>query len=138
MLEPWGPRITGDAMKPRQIALFLSVGILAVHLSNGSAVATDAKSFTCLVKGGSFVLDDTDFEALASAGITREKFAALALKDRVPVCDSRMVARLVKLGKADECDFDQYDYQVVAKYFDKSERPAALKAAVTPHKGKCR
>jgi hypothetical protein len=125
-------------MKRRQIGLFLSVGILAVQLSNGSSVADDAKPFTCHVKGGSFVLDDTDFEALASAGVTRQKLAALAPKDRVSVCDTRMVARLVKSGKADECAFDQYDYQVVVAYLDKSERPAALKAATMPHAGKCR
>ncbi len=125
-------------MKQRQICLFLSVGILSIYLSNGSVLADDTKSFTCKVHGGSFVLDDTDFEALASAGITRQKLAALAPKDRVSVCDTRMVARLVKSGKADECAFDQYDYQVVVAYLDKSERPAALKAATTPHAGKCR
>jgi len=88
-------------MKRRQIDLLLSVGILALYLSNGSALADDTKSFTCKVQGGSFVLDDDDFKALASAGITREKFATLAPKDRVPVCDTRMVARLVMSRKAD-------------------------------------
>ena len=83
-------------------------------------------------------MDDTDFAALASAGITREKFAALAPKDRVPVCDTRMVARLVKSGNADECAFDQVEYQVVVKYFDKSELSPGLTAAVKPHVGKCR
>jgi len=109
-----------------------------VYLPNGSARSDDAKSFTCKVHGGSFVLDDDDFKALASAGITREKFAALAPKDRVPVCDTRMVARLIKSGTADECTFDTYDYQVVVKYFDKSELSPGLKAAVKPHAGKCR
>jgi hypothetical protein len=128
----------GDAMKRRQIGWLLSVGIVAVRLSNGSAFADDTKAFTCKVHGGSFALDDTDFKALASVGITREKFAAFPPKDRVSVCDARMVARLVKSGKADECAFDQYDYQVVTAYLDKSERTAALKAAETPHAGKCR
>jgi hypothetical protein len=125
-------------MKRRQMGLLLSVGILALYLPNGSARSDDAKSFTCKVHGGSFVLDDDDFKALASAGITREKFAALAPKDRVPVCDTRMVARLIKSGTADECTFDTYDYQVVVKYFDKSELSPGLKAAVKPHAGKCR
>ena len=125
-------------MNRRQIGLFLSVGILALYLSNGSARADDTKSFTCKVHGGSFVLDDDDFKALASSGITREKFAALAPKDRVSVCDTRMVARLVKSGKADECAFDQYEYQVVVRYFDKSELSPGLKAAAKPHAGKCR
>ena len=125
-------------MKRGQIDWFLSVGIVAVHLSNGSALADDTKAFTCKVHGGSFVMDDADFKALATVGITREKFAALPPKDRASVCDTRMVARLVKSGKADACAFDAYEYQVVTKYFDKSELSPALKAAVTPHAGKCR
>jgi hypothetical protein len=123
-------------MKRRSIGLFLSVAIAAAHLASGPARAEDAKSFKCDVRGGSFVLDDTDFQALAGVGITRENFASSAAKYRVSICDTRMVARLVKAGKADTCDFDQY--QVVTKYFDKSELAAAVKAIETPHAGKCR
>ena len=75
-----------------------------------------------------------------SQGIIKEKFAALAptSKDRDGnLHNTRKLARLIKAGKADTCDFDRYDPVIV--YFDKSELSSALKAQGTaPPSGKCR
>jgi hypothetical protein len=121
-------------VKGRLIGFSLCLGALAVQ---ASAVTAPAADFTCQVYGGSFVLDDSDFKALAPMGITREKFPALAptSKDRVAICNTRKLWRLIKAGKADTCDFDRYE--PVIKYFDKSELSSALKAIETPHVGKC-
>jgi hypothetical protein len=111
--------------------------VLGGVLAETSTVAAIAQDFNCRVLGGSFILDDTDFKALAPMGITREKFSALAptSKDRVAICNTRKLWRLIKAGKADTCDFDRYAR--VIKYFDKSELSSALKAMETPHVGKC-
>jgi hypothetical protein len=97
-------------MKRRHIVFLLALGLLAGHASIGTASAAD---FTCQVYGGSFVLDDSDFEALgpkkmtAARGITREQFAALPLgsKERAAICDTRKLLRVIKAGMAHQCDF---------------------------------
>jgi hypothetical protein len=75
-------------MKRRNVGLLVCLGALVVQ---GSTITAPAADFTCQVYGGSFVLDDADFAAMASASsITREKFAALPPNSeiRVAVCDS--------------------------------------------------
>jgi hypothetical protein len=121
-------------MKGWHIGFLLVVGGALIETSTGTVIAQD---LTCRVQGDSFILDDTDFKALAPTGITKEKFAALAptSKDRVAICNTRKLWRLIKAGNADTCDFDRYD--PVIAYFDKSERPLALKAITLPHAGKC-
>ena len=92
-------------MKRRHIVFLLALGLLAGHASIGTASAAD---FTCQVYGGSFVLDDSDFEALgpkkmtAARGITRKQFAALPLgsKERAAICDTRKLLRVIKAGMA--------------------------------------
>jgi hypothetical protein len=99
-------------MKRRHIGFLLCLGALVVQASTVIAPAAD---FTCQVYGGSFVLDDSDFEALAdkkipSQIITREKFATLAptSKIRVAICDTRKLWRVVQTGKAHACDFEKH------------------------------
>jgi hypothetical protein len=117
-----------------QIGLLLIVGGSLIEASTVSALAQD---LGCRVDGNSFVLDDTDFKALAPSGFTREKFASLAptSTDRKAICVTRMLWRLVKAGKADTCVFDRYI--PVVNYFDKSELAPVLKAEEIPHAGKC-
>ena len=123
-------------MKRWHIGFLLVVGGALIETSTVTVIAQD---LTCRVRGDSFILDDTDFKALAPQGIIKEKFAALAptSKDRMAICNTRKLARLIKAGKADTCDFDRYDPVIV--YFDKSELSSALKAQGTaPPSGKCR
>ncbi len=122
-------------MKEWRIGFLLALGGALVGASTVAALAQD---LNCQVHGDSFLLDDTDFKALAHMGITREKFASLAptSEDRVAICNTRKLWRLVKAGKADTCDFDRYD--PVINYFDKSELSSVLKAEETPHVGDCR
>jgi hypothetical protein len=124
-------------MRRWEIALVLAAAVLATRLAKAPARADDISALTCDVRGGSFVLDDTDFAALAAAGVSRERFLSLAFdsRDRRAVCDTRMLSRLIKSGAADACDFDRYD--VATKYFDKSELRAALDTITKPHAGKC-
>src|SRR4029077_20055501 len=80
-------------------------GMLAVQqITQVTAIAQDQK-FTCQVYGGSSVLDDSDFQALASQQITREKFASFAprSKGRIEVCDTRKLWRVIKSGNATRC-----------------------------------
>ena len=114
-------------MKRWNIGFLVCLGALAVQVSTITAPAAD---FTCQVYGGSFVLDDSDFAAMASASsITREKFAALPPNSeiRVAVCDSRKLWRLIQVGKADACAVDRYP-NYAAKYFGPSERQPAMAA----------
>jgi len=124
-------------MRRWDIALLLAATVLAARSANAPARADDTTALTCDARGGSFVLDDTDFAALAAAGVSRERFLSLAMdsRDRRAVCDTRMLSRLIKSGTADACDFDRYD--VVTKYFDKSELRAALDTLTKRHAGKC-
>jgi hypothetical protein len=119
-------------MERRQITLLLGIGVLMVQASATTAPAAD---FTCPIYGGSFVMDDTDFKALEPSGITREKFAALEPKSqiRVSVCDTRMVARLLKAGKASYCDLSWRYKNWAAGYLDRgAEVKAGLKAMDLP------
>ena len=106
------------------------LSVAAAVLVSTVIVRGQDNKFTCQVYGDSFVLDDADFAAMASASsITREKFAALPPNSeiRVAVCDSRKLWRLVKAGKADSCAVDRYP-NYAAKYFGPSERQPALEA----------
>jgi hypothetical protein len=78
--------------------------------------------FMCDVNGGSFVLDDADFAAMAKGGMTREKFAASSLGSpiRVSVCDTRKLWRLVRAGSLSGCDLVRYKHWV-PEYFAKDE-----------------
>jgi hypothetical protein len=85
----------------RRVGFLAFCGILAVQqITPVTAIAQDQK-FTCQVYGGSFVLDDTDFQALASQHITREKFSSFAptSKERMAVCDTRKLWRVIKSAK---------------------------------------
>jgi hypothetical protein len=95
----------GGFMKQRSVGFLLFLGLLAA-VETKNAVAQDQK-FTCQVYGGSFVLDDSDFKALAASDrkITREKFGSLDADTRKQACDSRKFWRLIQAGKADPCDF---------------------------------
>jgi|SRR5437867_11979258 hypothetical protein len=110
-------------------AALLAVAIATAVQVSAAIVRAQDNKFTCQVQGDSFVLDDTDFAAMASAGITREKFAGLAPSSqmRVSICDSRKVWRLIQVGKADACALDRYS-NYAAKYFGPSERQAAMAA----------
>ncbi len=108
-------------------AVLLAVAT-AVLVSTVIVRAQDNK-FTCQVYSDSFALDDADFAAMASAGMTREKFAAPAPSSqmRVSVCHSRKLWRLIKAGKVNGCDLDRYE-NYAAKYFGPSEREIAVAA----------
>src|SRR5260370_35471134 len=101
--------------------VLLAVAITtAVQVSTAIVRAQDNK-LTCQVQG--VVLDDSDFAAMAGAGITREKFAGLApsLQMRVSICDSRKLWRLIEAGKADAWAIDRApDYS--ARYSGHVER----------------
>jgi hypothetical protein len=133
-----GRDLTRDTMRGSEIALLLVAAALFASSAKAPARADDISALTCDVHGRFFILDDTDFAALAAAGVSRERFLSLALdsRDRRAVCDTRMLSRLIKSGAADACDFDRYD--VVTRYFDKSELRAALDTITKRHDGKCR
>jgi hypothetical protein len=117
--------------------VLLAVAIAtAVQVSTAIVRAQDNK-FTCQVQD--VVLDDSDFAALAGAGITREKFAGLSPSSqmRVSICDSRKVWRLIQVGKADACALERYS-NYAAKYFGPSERPAAIAAVAKTLDVRCR
>jgi hypothetical protein len=112
-------------MKGRHIGFLLCLGTLAFQASTVIAHAAD---FTCQVHGGSFVLDDDDFKAMQNSWPdggppTRERFASFKPTTKAAICDSRMLARLFKAGKADHCDYYRYKKFAVA-YFAESELDA--------------
>jgi hypothetical protein len=123
-------------MKRRHIAFLLCVGTFAVQVSTVIAPAAD---FTCQVHGGSFVLDDSDFKAIADSTVnTKEKFAALPpdAKLRAAICDTRKLARLFKAGKVDYCDLAVHYKNYAVAFFDNSELVVVNKAFELPKK-KC-
>jgi hypothetical protein len=110
-----------------------------------TAIAQDQK-FTCQVYHGSFVLDDNDFKAMQDATlrdgrkVTRETFASLESRMKAKICDTRMVARRLKAGKFDYCDFPYSkghykDYALA--FFAESELDLVNKAIGLPFK-ECR
>ncbi len=130
-------------MKGRHIGFSLYLGALVVQASTVTAPAAD---FTCQAYGGSFVLDDSDFKALESSKITRDKFASLAPTSqvRVAICDTRKLWRVINTGKADDCDFDNRYKNYSVMYTSDSEAKkfllaeAAATAAVMAGRNKCR
>jgi hypothetical protein len=137
-------------MKGRHIGFLLSFGVLVAQASVGTALAEDKKisekDLTCQVYGGSFVLDDDDFKAMQDASfgdgtkVTRETFASLAPTRKVAICDTRMIARRLKAGKFDYCDFPyskgHYKDYLLA-FFAESELDLVNKAIDLPSK-ECR
>jgi hypothetical protein len=112
-------------MKARHVGFLLCLGALVVQASTAIAPAAD---FTCQVQGGSFVLDDDDFKAMKDSWPdqgppTRERFASFKPTTKARICDTRMLARLFKAGKAHPCDYDRYKNFAVA-YFADSELDA--------------
>jgi hypothetical protein len=101
----------------------LSLAVLAVQVSTVTAPAAD---FTCQVYGGSFVLDDSDFKALEPRGITKETFASLEATSvrRESACETRMLWRLIRDGKATQCDLTVHYKNYAIAYFHSSELPA--------------
>jgi hypothetical protein len=115
-------------MKARHVGFLLCLGALVVQASTVIAPAAD---FTCQVHGGSFVLDDDDFKAMKDSWPdggppTRERFASFKPTTKAKICESRMLARLLKAGKADHCDYDRYKNIAVA-FFAESEIDALNK-----------
>lgn len=99
-------------MKRRYIGFLLSIGVLAVQASITPALAAD---LTCQVYGGTFVLDDDDFKAMRDSvvdamdhppgtPVTRETFASFRPAIKAKICNTRMLARLLRSGKVDYCD----------------------------------
>jgi hypothetical protein len=107
-------------MKLRRIVFFVG---LAVSLLPASTVIAAGADFTCQVYGGSFVLDDNDFKALELRGLAKEKFAALeaASVRRESACETRMLWRLIRDGKADQCDLVVHYKHYAIAYFHSSE-----------------
>jgi hypothetical protein len=85
-------------MKRRRIGFLVLVSLLTLEAASVPATA-QPQNFTCQVYGGSFVLDDDDFKALANSGISKANFASLEPKRRAQVCDSRKIWRLLKAGE---------------------------------------
>ena len=73
----------------KSCTFLLLFGLLAAQ-GTISAIAQGQK-FSCQAYGGAFVLDDTDWKALAESQskLTREKFASLDATLRKKVCDSQ-------------------------------------------------
>ncbi len=109
-------------MKLRTIAFLLTVGVSALEGGTIVAALAQDQTFTCQAYGGAFVLDDSDFNALANSnysfrdlprgkGLSRQKFASLPAtsKDRLAICNTRALWRAVKAGKLNRCElFKQY------------------------------
>jgi hypothetical protein len=102
-----------------------SLMALAVLAAQASTVTAPAADFTCQVYGGSFVLDDGAFKALAPRGITKEIFASLeaASVRRESACETRMLWRLIRDGKAEQCDLTVHYKNFAIAYFHSSELP---------------
>lgn len=111
-------------MDTRNIGFFLGLGALVVQ---SPAAAAD---FTCHVAGGTLMLDETDFKALKEGKVIKEIFASLDSNSnrRTAIRETRMLWRLIKAGKAENCDFiERYkNYNVL--YFDDSELDAVMDA----------
>ncbi len=127
-------------MKQRHISFLALVALLIV----GGAIAAIAQdqTLTCKVNDGSFVLDDTDFKALAAStysfrdlprgkGVTREQFASLPAtsKDRLAICDIRALWRAIKAGKL-RCDhWSRYSWWS-AELFSEPEQIKVLETQI--------
>jgi hypothetical protein len=120
---------------------FLAFVALWIVCGTIDAVAQD-QTLTCKVNGGSFVLDDTDFQALAAStysfrdlprgkGVTREQFAALpaASKDRLAICDTRGLWRAIKAGKLRCGDWSRYS-EWNAELFGEAEARKVLETQI--------
>ena len=94
------------------------------------------KTFTCYVRAISFVLDNSDFDALKDAKVTQEKFASFppGSAQRANVCETRRVARLAKAGKIGYSDFVALKYWR-GDYLSDSEAPLVLKRSRRPSRG---
>jgi hypothetical protein len=113
----------------RRVGFLVFSGMLAVQqITQVTAIAQDQK-FTCQVYGGSSVLDDSDFQALANQQITREKFASFAprSKERIEVCDTRKLWRVIKSGNATRCDWTERYPKWNAELFSPAEQEAVFR-----------
>jgi len=86
-------------MKLRSIAFLLFLGLLAVQAAAETTYA-QANPFACKAHGGgSFILDESDFQAMSASGITREQFAALAPStDHTGATDIRFLLRHLRFS----------------------------------------
>ena len=130
-----------DTMKQRSIVFLLFLALLIVD-ARIAAIAQDQK-FTCQAYGGAFVLDDTDFKALAAStygfrdlprgkGVTREQFASLPVTsgDRLAICNTRALWRAIKAGKLNRCDLWGRYPGWSAELFGESELETVLKTQI--------
>lgn len=93
------------------------------------------KDLTCEVYGGTFVLDNKDFQALTQEKlgtykISKERFAALKPTSalRIAICETRKLWRLVKYGKATSADFVKHYTNLVSNYLTDAERKKVMEA----------
>jgi len=116
-------------MKLRPIALLLSVG-LATLSENIETLYAQNDPFSCKARIGSFVLDDSDFEAMSASGVTKATFASLAPKVRQQICDSRGVVRGIKAKKDTNCLMTTYYPNWIVTYWSKPEQDLVLNAQI--------
>ena len=114
-------------MKLRSTALLLSLGLVAVPQTIGTLYAQD-NPLACKSRGGSFVLDDSDFTAMSASGVTRATFASLAPKVRQQICDSRGVIRGIKAKKDTNCLMTTYYPDWIITYWSEPEQKIVLDA----------
>jgi hypothetical protein len=109
----------------------LAAVLPSVHV--GIAVAQN-RPLTCQVYGGSFVLEDNDFKAMkdsyadvkesppAGKPVTSETFPSLTPASKSTICQTRMLARRLKSGKIDYCDFaPRGHYNYAPRFLDDGE-----------------
>ncbi len=88
--------------------------LVLLCLGAWAQVSTASADLRCKVRNASFVMDETDFNAIKEGKVrnnnvgpvvTKETFDALDQKTRAAICGSRLIARLFKAGKGHSCDF---------------------------------
>jgi hypothetical protein len=116
----------------RLIAFGVLVGLALACSARAEEKQIPAKDLTCNVHGGPFVLNDEDFDVLTRDALgpnkfTREQFASLdaGSSERVAICDTRKLWRLIKDGKVTFSDFNNH-YQWTPNYFTRAEARKAL------------
>jgi hypothetical protein len=92
-------------------------------------------ALTCDVHGGSFVMDDNDFDSLKNSTsgdgtkITREYFVKLSKRTsklRAQICDSRALWRSIKAKTATNDDFTTYFPNWNAGFWSEEEQKIIL------------
>ncbi len=116
-------------MQLKSIAPLVSLALLAGAPTIETSYAQN-DLFTCKSRIGSFVLDDSDFQAISASGVTRATFASLAPEVRQKICDSRGVVRGIKAKKDTNCLMTTYYPHWVISYWSKPEQDVVLNAQI--------